>query len=107
MLMGDKEVFTNMNFILISTLPFEFRPNIIELKQQGEAENNDTSNNGNDEHPPDAFMNQLPVQLARQSKKLQSKQQMSVNQIATCKNHDGKPKVMTRYHCFHYKQQKY
>ena len=69
MIMGDEEIFTNMIFITISTLPYELRPtNAIELTQTGEVHNNtnDIENdngrtindydNNDSERPADAFM---------------------------------------------------
>ena len=114
MIMGDEEIFTNMTFIQISTLPFELRPtNMIELNQDGEIENVDSTINQNNitnvniqndnvdnEHPPDAFMNRSPVQIVRQNKNLTSKQLMSSSQIATYKNHDGKAKSYDKISLF-------
>ena len=58
--MGHEEIFTNMIFVQISTLPFEFRPtNMIELNQDGEIERND-------EHPADAYVNNNPIHVIRE-----------------------------------------
>ena len=63
MMMGNEEIFTNMKFISISTLPYELRPtNRIELNQKGEVVNN---NNQND-NPEDSFRNKPPMQVIRQ-----------------------------------------
>ena len=57
--MGDEEIFTNMNFIPISTLPYELRPtNRIELNLKGEVVNNDNQN----DNPEDSFRNISPMQ---------------------------------------------
>ena len=80
--MGHEEVFTNMNFIKISTLPFELRPsNRIELNQKGEIENTTNEN----EHPEDAYTNRPPLQEMRQSKNFPENRLMSSGQLMTYK----------------------
>ena len=89
MMMGNEEIFTNMKFISISTLPYELRPtNRIELNQKGEVVND---NNQND-NPEDSFRNKPPMQVIRQDNFLPREQLLTENQIATYKNNDGNVK---------------
>ena len=89
MVMGDEEVFTNMNHINISTLPFELRPtNRIELNEKGKIENCTNE----EDHPEDAYTNKSPVQVIRLSKNVPENRLMSLGQDITYKNHDGKAK---------------
>ena len=89
MLMGDEEIFTNMIFISLSTLPYELRPtNRIELNQSGEVVNNDP----HADHPEDSYMEKPPMQVIRLDNFFPRDQLMTDSQIATYKNHDGKAK---------------
>ena len=76
-LMGDPEVFTNLNFLKISTLPFELRPtNRIQIE--------DSTRN-----PPDTFSSNIPSQEVRTVKNFPDHKKMSKNQILTYGNHNG------------------
>ena len=58
-LLGDPEVFTNMNFVQIPTLPFELRPtNNIKLDTQGKVIN---EGDNEEEHPSDTFTSGAPI----------------------------------------------
>ena len=86
-LLGDPEVFTNMEYVEISTLPFELRPsNCIKLDTTG----NVIVSNNVQEHPSDSFTCGTPIQLIRRRKNLPIYQQMTANQNLTYQNHDGK-----------------
>ena len=88
-MMGDEEIFTNMTFIPLSTLPYELRPtNRIELNQNGDVVNNDP----HADHPEDSYRDKPPMQVIRMDNFLPTEQLMTENQIATYKNHDGKAK---------------
>ena len=87
-LLGDPEVFTNMNFVQIPTLPFELRPtNSIKLDTQGNVINNDIDE---EEHPSDAYTSGAPMQQIRSRSNLSEHQQMTSNQHLTYRNHHGK-----------------
>ena len=87
LLMGHPEVFTNIEFIRISTLPFELRPqNSICVDNIGNVSTNYTHNHN---HPPDAFNTELPMQRLRIQKNLPPHQCMTTNQIITYRNHNG------------------
>ena len=82
-------MFTNLNFVDVPTLQFELRSaNRIELDQTGQVINSST--NRNNQHPPDVYSSQPPLQVIRQSKNFPRQQLMTPSQISTFKNHDGK-----------------
>ena len=73
--MGDPEVFTNLIFIQVPTLPFELRP---------------TNSIKNDsQHPNDSFTSGIPMQKIRMQMNLSDEQFMSENQCTTYRNHNG------------------
>ena len=82
---GHPEVFTNLQFIDISTLPFELRPtNKIYMSIKGEIANL------NDNTDDDAQSNLPLVQTIRLRNNLDENQLMTESQSATYRNHDGK-----------------
>ena len=87
-LLGDPEVFTNMNFVQIPTLPFELRPtNNIKLDTQGNVIN---EGDNEEEHPSDTFTSGAPIQQIRTRSNLLVHQQMTPSQHLTYRNHQGK-----------------
>jgi predicted GIY-YIG superfamily endonuclease len=82
LLLGHPEVYTNLDFGVICTLPFGLRPtNSIKLDTFGEVVC---------ENPPDAFACGAPMQRLRQGKNLPKCQLMRESQVATYRNHLGK-----------------
>ena len=75
--MGDPEVFTNLTFIQVPTLPFELRPT------------NSIRNDTQRSHPEDAFNSGIPMQQIRMQMNLSDEQFMSESQCATYRNHNG------------------
>ena len=82
---GHPEVFTNLQFLDISTLPFELRPtNKIYMSIKGEIANL------NDDTDGDSQSNLPLVQTIRLRNNLDENQLMTESQSATYRNHDGK-----------------
>ena len=82
-LMGDPEVFTNLSFISISTLPFELRPNnSIKLDSRGKVvspnPNYDADSAAN---ISDGYGNLIPVQNIRSQLNLSPHQLMTGSQM--------------------------
>ena len=89
-LLGHPEVFTNLEFIQISTLPFEQRPtNKVELDAKGDVVDTNNEENNEDEHPNDSYSTIPLMQQVRTRKNLCSNQRMTTNQLATYRNHNG------------------
>ena len=76
-LMGDSEVFTNLNFLKIPMLPFELRPT-------NRLQTEDSTRN-----LPDSFSSNIPLQAERVAKNFPDHKEMTENQILTYGNHDG------------------
>ena len=76
-LMGDPEVFNNLNFSKISTLPFELRPT------------NRLKTEDSTCYPPDSCLSNIPLQVVRVSKNVPDHKKITENQILTYGNHDG------------------
>ena len=83
--MGHPEVLTDLDWMELSTLPFELRPtNRIKLDDKGDVIKN----------PPDVQSAGIPMQRARQELQLREEQQMTASQVVTYRNHHGNS---TRY----------
>lgn len=96
-LLGIPEVLTNMDFIPLSTLPFELRPvnatatnNSSATNNTGSHANTNNNNNNNENHPPDSFSSSVPSQRARVDSNIEPVWHMTDNQMATYRNNDGK-----------------
>ena len=104
MMLGHEEVFTNLDFVEICTLPFELRKhNAIKLNivsqvvdrdnnsDQNAADNNyENTNNNQSRRPPDSYLNVPLMKRIREELNLQPEQLMTPNQVMTYKNQDGK-----------------
>ena len=83
--MGHPEVLTDLDWMELSTLPFELRPtNSIKLDDKGDVT----------EKNPDVHSAGIPMQCARQQLCLREEQQMTASQVVTYRNHHGSS---TRY----------
>lgn len=79
--MGDHEVLTDLNFLELSTLPFELRPtNGITLDYDSDAI----------EDPADSYSTGAPMQRAWPHPTLREQQRMTSSQARTYRNHRGK-----------------
>ena len=87
-LFGDSEVFTNLQFTHISTLPFELQPtNKIVLDSNGNVVDEDF-----EEDVPDGFDSGTTIHQIRKRKFIHDSpsQIMTQSQMATYRNHNGK-----------------
>jgi len=86
-LLGHPKVYTNINFIEVSSLPFELRPhNAVSLNINGDVIDN---SDDLDDHPSDIFVSGPLMQRLRNNLRLLTNQHMTDNQIATYCNHNG------------------
>lgn len=86
LLLGHEEVFTNLKFIDVSTLPYELRPsNRVELDNNGQVLNVNNQN-----YTVDSFSSLPQIERIRINKSLRNEQMMTENQLYTYKKHGGK-----------------
>ena len=89
-IMGDAEVFTNLTFISLSTLPFELRPtNSIKLDNKGNVINTNPDYDA-ELNVADAYASGVPMQRARLQINLPEYHRMTDGQMITYRNHNGK-----------------
>ena len=71
-LMGHLEVFTNMEYVQISTMPFDLRPtNIVNLDKKGNVRYHQDTNDNHNINPIDNYSRDPPLQHIRILKNLQ------------------------------------
>ena len=91
-MLGDAEVFTDLFFVHLSTLPFELRPsNKVEIDSKGKVVNPNTDYDVEAaENISDSYESQIPMQKARIDANLSVYQHMTGSQLITYHNHDRK-----------------
>ena len=89
-LMGHPEVFTNMEYVQISTMPFDLRPKkLVNLDTKGNVRYNQDTNNNCNTNPIDNYSSDPPLQHICILKNLPKQQQMTSSQIGTYQNHES------------------
>ena len=89
-IMGDMEVYTDLTFVDVSTLPFELRPaNSIRLDSQGDVVQGVLECYA-DTDVADAYSAGVPMQRACLKVNLPKEQRMTGCQMVTFRNHNGK-----------------
>ena len=90
-ILGDAEVFTDLCFVPLSTLPFELRPsNKVKIDSKGKVVNpNPDYDSEAAENISDSYESQIPMQKARIDAHLSIYQHMTGSQLLTYHNHDG------------------